>query len=304
MGNGVAEGVAPNQCSDPSTVFGDTIVLGVDLIGFDTGQHKDIGRAMRKKEVEKAIRDAVDAETKKLLKARMKGNVSNDKAQTALKDAGKGVGGAVTHHAKDKLGRWAECTWKHSPLGVWIDENNWVLYIVVPVLAGAGGVAAGFMYDARVGDLPASLAAPLLKKHLKYKPLGHLELGLDKVHFVPSKQEVELRFLSTVDWKPFKAKFTVGGGTLEGKPTKFNASSEISFKNVGSASNIELSFKTFVDYSDPSLSMGGSAKAKYKTKIADIPIGVGAEGTWKTTLTPGAGHTSESALMFSLSADI
>ena len=48
-------------------------------------------------------------------------------------------------------------------LGVWVDENDWVMYIVVPVLVGAGAGAVGFMYHARVGDMPAGLQPKLLQ---------------------------------------------------------------------------------------------------------------------------------------------
>ena len=292
------------QCIDPADVVGDTLVIGFNLTGFRVGQHQSIAQAMRQKEVEKTIKKAVDAETKKLLEKQLKGPVAPDTAKESLKKVGEKVGEAVTEDAKNKLGRWAECTWKHSPLGIWIDENQWVMYIVVPVVIGAGAGATGYMYHARVGDTPANLGTSILKKHLKYKPLGNLELGVEGLKFVPSKRDVELKFFSTVDWKPFKAKFTLGGGTHDGNLSKLNASSELTYRGIGAASNLELSFKTFVDYSDPALSFGGSGQAKYKFNVGNVPVGVGAQGQWKSTIQPGSPLQSQGALLFTLSSDL
>jgi hypothetical protein len=139
---------------------------------------------------------------------------------------------------------------------------------------------------------------------LKYKPIGKLELGVEELEFIPSKREVDVKFFSTMEWKPLKAKFTLGGATHEGTVTKLNTSSELSYKGLGSAANVELSFKTFVDYSDPALSVGASAKAKYKIKIDDIPVGLLAEGMFKHNLISPDAPKNEGKLMFSLSVDI
>lgn len=292
------------KCIDPADLVGDTIVLALDLVGFNTGQHQSIARGLRAREVEKEIKKILDAETKKLLKQRLQGPVPNNKALSSLESVGKSVAGAVTKDAEEKLGRWAECTWKHSPLGVWVDENKWVMYIVVPLVVGASAGAGAYSYHVRAGDTPAEWGALLLKKHLKFKPVGALELGVQEVKFVPSKRDVEVKFFSTVDWKPFKAQFTVGGGAHEGNLSKLSASSEVSYKGIGSASNIEFSIKTFVDYSNPALSFGGSGAAKYSFDVAKIPLTAGAEGQWKRTMDQGSSPRDEGSLLFTLSADI
>jgi hypothetical protein len=165
-------------CIDPADLVGDTIVLALDLIGFKTGQHQSIARGLRTREVEKEIKKALDAETKKLLKQRLGGAVPNAKARGSLESVGKSAASAVTQDAEQKLRRWAECTWKQSPLGVWVDENRWVVYIVVPLVVAASAGAAAYAYQVRTGDLPAAWGALLVKNHLKFKPLGTLEFGV------------------------------------------------------------------------------------------------------------------------------
>jgi hypothetical protein len=291
------------KCIDPADLIGDTIVLALDLIGFKPGQHQSIARGLRTREVEKEIQKVLDGETKKLLKQRLQGPIANDKALSSLESVGKATASAVTKDAEQKLGRWAECTWKLSPLGVWVDENQWVVYIVVPLVVAAGAGAAAYSYHVRAGDTPAEWGALLVKKHLKFKPVGSLELGVQDVKFVPSKRDVEVKFFSTVDWKPFKAQFTIGGGAHEGSLSKLSASSEVSYKGIGSASNVEFSVKTFVDYSNPALSFGGSAGAKYSFDVAKIPLTAGAEAQWKRTIDQGSSQKDEGSLLFTLSAD-
>ena len=291
-------------CVDPADIVGETPVLGLDLLGFSAGHTKDLARGLRKKEVEKEIKKTLDAEKKKLMALQLHGPVSPKKAQQSLKKVGEAMAKAVTEDAKNKLGRWAECTWKQMPLGIWVDENDWVMYIVVPVVISAGAGAAAYMYEARVGDKPANLGASLLKKHLRFKPIGSLELGVEDLSFTPSKRDFEVKFFSSQNWKPLRAKFTLGGGVSEGKVSKANASSALTYKGIGSALNLDLTFKTFIDYRDDTLSFGGSGQAKYKFKAGDIPFAAGAEAAWKGTLGPTGGMQNEGKLMFTLSADL
>ena len=309
-----------NDSKQIPQAFADTLVLVLDLMGFETAGAAGVGKALkqREKEVVKAIQEAVDEQTKKLFKKHFPWKPAP--AGDAL-----GAAQAVGEKALEELTRDAEAAikatlkeaWKESPLGIWVDDNEWVLYIVVPVVVVGGAFGLKALYDARVGDQPASWAANMANKHLEFKKLGNLTFGAADVAFVPSKHQGGAKVFAAADWKPIKVKLSVGGlfkeddspaaKTSTGPPatiTGWNAAVDLTYKGAGAASNLDLSIKAYVQRTDRDQVVGGSASAGYKLKLWEMPAKLTAEGNWKHTDTYGAGAENAYAVQLGLQVDL
>ena len=291
------------SCIDPAELVGETLVLTLNLVGMDAGdQQAGLTRALHKhrREIEGAIEKAVKAETRKLLNQHMKGPVSDERALKSFTAVGQAIGSAITSYPEKKLERWAACTWNHSPLGVWFDENN-IIYLIVPLVVAAGAGAATYAYQVRSGDALAAKGALFIKKHLKVKPIGKLELGVEDITFVPSTRDVGIQFFGEMNWKPLKAKLVVGAGWQEEKLATWNASGELSYKGIGAASNVELSFKPFIRQDNDGLSFGGTGAAKYRTEFQGIPTSAGLQAEWNRTVSAGRESRAQGSLMLTVS---
>jgi hypothetical protein len=276
-----------DRCLDVPQITTETLVLGLDLVGLQLGNTKDIGRALRKKEAEKAIQEAVKKENAELTKQFLKGKpITADKAQESLTDVGKAAGKATLKHAEHQLSEGLGCGWKRSPMGIWVDENQWVLYIVVPVLVGGAGVGAGYMYRARVGDIPAGILTSLAEPRLRFKPVGSLTFGLSDIKFVPSQRTVETKVFTEIQWKPINIGFSVFGGVTDGQLSKAKLLSQISYTGSGATNNLKLDLNTFVQHdAEKGMSFGGGTSATYKTRLFDVPLRLGAEASWEEKYT-------------------
>jgi hypothetical protein len=288
-------------CPDPKNLVGETLVLSLNLVGVDVGGQHYIARALRKhqREIEREIEKALRSETRKLLNLQMRGPVSDERALKSFATVGQAISSAISSYPEQKLGRWAECTWNHSPLGVWVDGVK-TIYLIVPLVIAASGAAA-YAYRVRSGDTLAAQSALYVKKHLKVKPIGTLELGFEEITFVPSDRNVSVQFFGEMDWKPFKAKLIVGAGLQEGKLSTWNASGDLSYKGIGAASNIELSFKPFARQADNELSFGGVGAAKYRTQFHGIPVSAGLQAEWKRTRDAERQIRGQESLMLTVS---
>lgn len=288
-------------CPDPKNLVGETLVLSLNLVGIDVGGQQYIARALRKhqREIEREIEKALKSETRKLLDQQMRGPVSDERALKSFATVGQAISSALTSYPEQKLGRWAECTWNHSPLGVWVDGVK-TIYLIVPLVIAASGAAA-YAYQLRSGDALAAQGALFVKKHLKVKPIGTLELGFENISFVPSDRDVSVQFFGEMDWKPLKAKLIVGAGLKEGKLSSWNAAGDLSYKGIGAASNIELSFKPFAHQRDDELSFGGAGAAKYRTQLHGIPVSAGLQAEWKRTRTADREIQGQGSLMLTVS---
>lgn len=288
-------------CPDPKNLVGETLVLSLNLVGIDVGNEQTIGRALRKhqREIEREIEKALKSETRKLLDQQMRGPVSDERALKSFAAVGQTIASAFTSYPEQKLERWAQCTWNHSPLGIWFDGVK-TIYLIVPLVIAASGAAA-YAYRLRSGDALAALGAVHVKKHLKIKPIGTLELGVADITFVPSDRDVGVQFFGEMDWKPLKAKLVVGAGLHESKVSNWNASGELSYKGIGAASNIELSFKSFVRQGGDELSYGGVGAAKYRTEFQGIPVSAGLQAEWKRTRDAERQTQGQESLMLTVS---
>ncbi len=290
------------QCLDIPEVATETIVLSLDLIGFSPGNTADIGRGLRKKQAEEAIQKALKNENKELTKLFLKGKpITSEKAQESVTDMGKAVASAIADSAQRKLKQQLGCAWKRSPVGIWVDENDWVLYIVVPLVIGGAAAGAGYMYHARVGDKPAGIQTSLAEPHLKVKPIGSLTLGLSDIKFVPSERIVETKVFSKIEWKPLNIGFSIFGGAKDGELSKLKLQSKIAYKGSGATSNLSLGLNTFLELdSEKGYSHGAGANASYDFRLFGGPMRFGAEGSLKQQIDFQGGRKLEGTVLFTL----
>jgi hypothetical protein len=284
-----------SKCSDLLDVAVDSVVLTFDLLEDPAAlAQKDLKRALRAKEVRAEMQKAFASAAEDVIKKHHKGKPVTERE--AVDFLAKG-GGVVGERMGRELSETLTCKLKESPLGVWIDRNEWVLYVVVPVVVAGGAYGAKLMYDARVGDTPASWATALAGKHLTFRPLGGLKIGATDIEFVPSKREVGVKLFVTKNWEKVEATLTFGGGMAEDELSKANAAASakiplgMRYKGVAGASTLDLSLKGFLekDAAAGGTTYGGSASATLKTDLGPLPTSLTARGEWKNRGTGGGG---------------
>ncbi|MGR9105483.1 MAG: hypothetical protein ACU843_00990 [Gammaproteobacteria bacterium] len=269
------------KCIDVPKVFVETLVLGIDLVGFEPGNIKEAGRIARNKDARKAIQKAIDKANKELTESFLKGEaITNKVAVQKLKDVGKGVGSALTDHAKHAFTRQLGCAWNGSPLGIWVDENKWILYIVVPLLVGGAAVGAGYLYQARVGDRPVGVLTSLAEPHLKFQPIGSLTLGVTDLEFKPSERKIQSKLFSNIKWQPLEVGFSLTAGAGNGELTKLRLQNTLSYNGGGVNGNLKWSVNTFLQHdAEKGRSFGGGVGGSYQffSKALDANLRFGAE---------------------------
>jgi len=290
------------ECLDVPQVAGETLILGIDLIGFNSGNIQEAGRLKRKKDAEKAIQKAVDKANKDITKDFLKGKTTTpDAAEQKVKDVGKAAGSAMSEHAQHKFTEGLSCAWRRSPLGVWVDENEWVMYIVVPVLVGGVAGGAGYMYYARVGDKPAGMLTSFVEPHLKFKPIGSLTLGLQDLEFKPSERKIEAKAFGTINWKPLEMGFSLTAGTADGDLTKLRLQNKFSYAGGGSDGNLKFNVHTFMQHdAAEGFSFGGGGGATYDffSQALNMPLRLGAEASVQQNIAVGGGQKTVGTMLF------
>lgn len=197
------------QCADVLDVIPETVVLAFDITGIT--DPKDAARIARSKEVSKAMEKALAEKGKELIKKHFDGKeVSEDDALDMLK----GAGSKLLDNRKKDLEKRLKCAYENSPLGVWIDKNNWVLYVFVPLLVGAVAGAGTYMFVAKTGDTPAGWAASLASNQkFEVTKLGKITLSTNKIELQPSRTVISGQFYASADFEKVKIKIEVGAGS-------------------------------------------------------------------------------------------
>ena len=285
------------KCSDLLDVAVDSVVLVFDLMNDPAAlSRKDLQRALAAKDVQAKMKEAFSAEAAKLMKKHAAGKPVTEREAADFMIAG---GTVVGERISRELSETLTCKLKDSPLGAWVDRNAWMMYVVVPVVVAGGAYGAKLMYDARVGDVPASWATSLASKHLTFRPVGGLKIGASEVQFVPSKREAGVKLFATKDWERVEATLAFGGGMREGELAKANVEVgtkiplDLRYKGVAGASSLDLTLKGYLEKEiEGGTTYGGSATAKLKTDLGPLPSGVSARGEWKHRA-GGPGPSSE-----------
>ncbi len=214
------------QCSDVLDIVPETVVLAFDITGIT--DPKGAKRVAESKEVTDAIRKELAAKGKKLIEKHFSGKEITEKDAI---DMLKGAGSKLLDNRKKEVEKRLKCAYENSPLGVWIDKNEWVLYVFVPLVIGAAAGGAAWMYHAKTGDIPAGMAASManVKKTWDISKLGKISIGTEGVKFVPSKREVAGKTFAKFDFERVDLKIEVGGGAKEDKFTGASAGLDFSY---------------------------------------------------------------------------
>lgn len=198
------------KCKSVLDVAPETVILAFDVVGWT--ETTDPKRVLEARTVREEIEKALGEKAKELHKKHTAGKeITQEDAIEVLKTIPKPIIDKQTSEATDRL----KCAFQQSPVGVWLDRNSWVLYVVVPLIAVGAGA---YMYSAKVGDQPASWAASMAKTKgsIKISKRGKIELGLEKVSFVPSKREISAAGYSELQLERVKVRFSIEGQLVDG----------------------------------------------------------------------------------------
>jgi len=317
------------RCSDGLNIVPETIVLAFDVLGWTSPS--DAGRIARSREVSDAMKKEISAQGRKIIQKHFQGEeVTQADAFRMLE----GAGMPLFERRKKDLERRLACAYRTSPLGAWLDRNQWVLYIVLPVIVGGAGT---YMYIARVGDTPARWAESLAsghKKVFKIQHLGKLELGSKRVKFVPSKREISGKIFGRLKLERLSLNLTVGGGFTDGEVAPAAVSAAVStalsrnlrLSGTSSAEGLGSVFEgkstLGMSYRDPSptgfsldlqgtlgydargvSSAGGSAGLKLRGQWDGRPASLGLQSGYKRNLR-GSKPAHEHEVMLKLSVGL
>lgn len=228
----------------------ETLVMAFELFDAELARSPErLVAVLKSEKVAKAIEEALRQEAARLLEEQKKGAPPTDGAKVIQKVGEKALAvgkdelikaitsGAQFKQLKAQLEK-LKCSFEKSPVGVWVEEHKdkWYVYVVA---AGVGVAGVGAMYATWWGDELASPLTKLAEKQLRFKPMGNLEVGANKVTFVPSKRVVGVQAFATAKWERVTAtlelsvtmengKLTAAGGTGTvvvdlGQGWKFNA---------------------------------------------------------------------------------
>lgn len=211
--------------------------------------------------MQKAISDALSKEGKRLVEAQRKNQpITNADGIKVLGSVGKSVGTSAQkwamkeiekssdYKALEKSLKNLECSFKKSPVGVFIDENRGLLIVFASGLA-IGGAAA--MYTARSGDWVGSQLAEIASKPLRFKLLGNLEIGAEKIEFKPSDRVVEVTTFTAAKWKAVKTSLNLNIGFKEDALAKTSATGEVIIDVAKSTSLIGKGMIGYMRPKDP-----------------------------------------------------
>jgi hypothetical protein len=232
-----------SQCSATfEDAMVDSFVLGIRLVGYEAKHmEKRIPQILADPKVNAEITRALNKQMLELAREQTSGNGAGSGARSlsmsmrndvlpAMGDKyAKVVQSTDVYKAAKKGLVDLGCVWKKTPVGAWVDENKMLLIIVAGGLALGGGVA---LYRARAGDVPADWATRLAVKALKFKILGDVEIGLDKLTFKPSEHAIALQaFTEFTAWKSVKTRFSANVATKEDTVVEFGGSMEVNAAN-------------------------------------------------------------------------
>ena len=221
----------PAEDKDVVDATAETVVLAFELADAELAKAPErLKDALLSADVQKAIKKALDEFAKDKIR-KTPTTVSEEDAKELgkkLLEVGKdSVVDHMTHQIKstgkyaalDKSLKELTTAIKKTPMGVWVDENSTMLYII-----GAGAVLGGAaaMYVMRSGDAVTENIMPLVGgKSVSFKVLGKLklEVGLDNLAFKPSERLIESKTFVSGKWKQIELKLNMAVTAADGKFT-------------------------------------------------------------------------------------
>jgi hypothetical protein len=214
-------GLMGDQC--PKTELGDAtqqvVILAFDLVGKEiTKLPAQLDTTLQSEPVQKAIKEALQAFALKKVSSGTT-QVTDEEAkklgEALLKSADKLTDGVVNQIKKssefkrlEESLKELETALKCSPMGIWVDRNKGVLFIVGIGMA-LGSAAA--LYLTKTGgpviDLPIS---QIKEKPFQIFKVGSLTLKGQLLEFKPDKQILGAGLLATQKWDKVELSLKLG----------------------------------------------------------------------------------------------
>jgi hypothetical protein len=199
---------------------GNTIVLAFDLAGSQIVNMPDeLGKAIQKPEVQAAIQQALS----KFALARQKSGtteVSDEEAKKLGTELMDKAGGKLTDAVLEQLKKTPEfkrlekslsdleSALKSSPVGVWVDKNKNILYVVGAGLAIGGAVA---LYVTKTGGPAINFPmSKLAGKPIKVFNVGGFTLSGKVLAFKPDTREVGGALVGAEKWGKLEVSLELG----------------------------------------------------------------------------------------------
>jgi hypothetical protein len=253
----------------------ETLVLALQFADSTLTDSPEIAtKVLQNPRIRKAIESALLSEARRLLKQQQKGQASKaDDGKKVLTSVVSGVSSAAQAAAKKEIKssgeykavtkslKQLECAYRGSPIGIFVDKNKGWLIVVATGLALGGATA---MYVAKSGDWPAGQMGKLAGKLVRFKVMGNVEIGLEKVEFKPSERSVGATTFASGKWKSVSTKVSFHVGFKDDKFASTNAAGEVVVK---AGSGVSLTGKGKVGYGISPDAAPGSQPLTYNLSL-------------------------------------
>jgi hypothetical protein len=275
-------GPASSPSSAPSVVdaASNTIVLAFDLAESQIVNMPDeLAKALQQKDVQDAIRSVLA----NLALAKQKSGSTTMTEQEAMQVAqavGKAAGDKITSSVLDQMKKTPEYkaldqsmkdlqqAMKSSPLGLWVDRNSGILYVI-----GAGLVLGGAtaLYVTKTGgpavDFPIS---QLTGKSVQVFKVGQFSLKGSLLKFDPATQTAGAALMGTEKWD--KLEVSVQFGVVATAGDVKQVSGQVVFKTP----QVNLGLTGSAQPSDKTVNLGLSLRVSTTGQPGPLTIGLGA----------------------------
>ena len=208
-----------SKSADLGDALSEVVVVTFDLVG-DTarGLPTMLTTSLQSKDVQDAIRTGLMAFTQKKFASGSE-EVTPEEAEELLK-LGSSVGGKVVDNLTGQIKRGPEYQRlekklkavgelvKSSPLGVWVDRNAGIVYVVG---IGVAISAAAALYLTKTGGPVVQLPISLLKdKPVQFFKVGKFKLSGGLLKFEPDIQSVGGTLIASQQWTRIETTFKIG----------------------------------------------------------------------------------------------
>jgi hypothetical protein len=210
----------PQQSTSFSDAVSDTVTLAFKVVDNEPGDLPgQILKAMQSDDVQNAIKKALqeiaDAQIKPKSGTPPPLPDPKDFLKKLVTAGGTAVEQNVLKQIKDtprykgleKSLQVVLDTFKKTPIGVWFDKNEMLVYIIVGGIVLSGATA---MYVTRSGSAVAAPAFDFVKdKQFKIVKLGDVVISASGTKFNPDKRELGAKVLASLNLKAVKVELSV-----------------------------------------------------------------------------------------------
>src|ERR1051325_9974502 len=207
---------------DLSLATENLIVLAFDLLDAEILRApNELKKALFSPQVQDSIRTTLLQFAKNRMGSQT--DVSNADGLKLLSDLGTGVGGGMSKALLDQIKaspeykkleagvKTSEEAAKSSALGVWVDENKKVVYVIGAVLLAGGLAGATALYVTKTGG-PAlnTVIDPIKGKEVEFLKVGVLSLKGGLWDFKPDARLLGGRVSATMKWEKISVELKFG----------------------------------------------------------------------------------------------